>query len=116
MEFRFLDIFRNREKSRTGMPEKIQIALGESDEFIEICFEIGATVIGVCVNLRNAIDPPILAQLRPPPEPVGQQRTERVTINEKPNPRMMTLVAALGLLSTAMSHGIGPIRSGHLLS
>jgi hypothetical protein len=83
MQFRLLDIFRERQKSRAWCGrEKLGAAVRQGLEFTEILFQCGTQVVCVRINLRDTGNGPIVVKVCPPPDPVCQQRIEGMTIDK----------------------------------
>src|SRR3984957_9892350 len=83
MQLRFLDELRERQKSLAwrGFVE-VGIARGEGLEVRKVPIQIGAQIVRGLIDLRDTGDHSFVAKVGAPPDPVCQQRIERMPIDK----------------------------------
>jgi hypothetical protein len=109
----FLNILLERQKWRARRgAEKARIAIGKDLEISKIPLQFLTEIIGPLESRVDAIDKLVVAMKAPPPDPIGEQRIEWVTIykNHIGNPRCDRLEDTAGylrrgLVSRGMSDG-----------
>src|SRR5580698_2567770 len=83
MQLRFLDKFRERQKPRSRHTRKeIRVAVGKGLEFEKVLIHFRAQLICCRVSLRDTRDRPVFANVCSPPNPVCEQRVQRVAIHK----------------------------------